>query len=48
MRQLKKFAVVVWVRKTDAFKATVLGVSAKAITVALQDFARDGIQFMGV
>jgi hypothetical protein len=21
MRQLKKFAVVVWVRKTDAFKA---------------------------
>ena len=28
--------------------AAVLGVSAKAITVALQDFARDGIQFMGV
>ena len=28
--------------------AAVLGVSAKAITVALQDFARDSIQFMGV
>jgi Protein of unknown function (DUF3489) len=28
--------------------AAVLGGSAKVITVALQDFARDGIQFMGV
>jgi hypothetical protein len=36
----KKLAVILWVRKTDAFKATVLGVSAKAIAVALQDFAR--------